>query len=72
MTEETTEQVVEDVVVEPGQETDPVATLTADLQITESVLNVIAQLHMKAQSEQCLLSFWRFLMMLIAQNNMAS
>jgi len=32
MTEETTEQVVEDVVVEPGQETDPVATLTADLQ----------------------------------------
>jgi len=32
MTEETTEQVVEDVVVEPGQEADPVATLTADLQ----------------------------------------
>ena len=32
MTEETTEQVVEDVVVEPGQETDPVTTLTADLQ----------------------------------------
>ena len=32
MTEEATEQVVEDVVVEPGQETDPVATLTADLQ----------------------------------------
>ena len=32
MTEETTEQVVEDVVVEPGQETDPVATLTSDLQ----------------------------------------
>jgi molecular chaperone GrpE len=32
MTEETTEQVVEDVVVEPGQETDPVAALTADLQ----------------------------------------
>jgi molecular chaperone GrpE len=32
MTEETTEQVVEDVVVEPGQVTDPVATLTADLQ----------------------------------------
>jgi molecular chaperone GrpE len=31
MTEETTEQVVEDV-VEPGQEADPVATLTADLQ----------------------------------------
>jgi molecular chaperone GrpE len=31
MSEETTEQVVE-VVVEPGQETDPVATLTADLQ----------------------------------------
>ena len=32
MTEETTEQVVEDVVVEPGQEADPVATLTSDLQ----------------------------------------
>ena len=32
MTEETTEQVAEDVVVEPGQEADPVATLTADLQ----------------------------------------
>ena len=32
MTENTTEEVVEDVVVEPGQETDPVATLTADLQ----------------------------------------
>jgi molecular chaperone GrpE len=32
MTEEATEQVVEDVVVEPGQEADPVATLTADLQ----------------------------------------
>jgi molecular chaperone GrpE len=31
MSEETTEQVVEGV-VEPGQETDPVATLTADLQ----------------------------------------
>jgi molecular chaperone GrpE len=31
MSEETTEQVVEEV-VEPGQETDPVATLTADLQ----------------------------------------
>ena len=31
MTENTTEEVVEDV-VEPGQETDPVATLTADLQ----------------------------------------
>jgi len=31
MSEETTEQVVEDV-VEPGQEADPVATLTADLQ----------------------------------------
>ena len=31
MSEETTEQVAEDV-VEPGQETDPVATLTADLQ----------------------------------------
>jgi molecular chaperone GrpE len=31
MTEETTEQVVEDV-VEPGQEADPVATLTVDLQ----------------------------------------
>ena len=31
MSEETTEQ-VEDLVVEPGQETDPVATLTADLQ----------------------------------------
>jgi molecular chaperone GrpE len=32
MTENTTEEVVEDVVVEPGQEADPVATLTADLQ----------------------------------------
>jgi molecular chaperone GrpE len=35
MTEHTTEEVVEvveDVVVEPGQEADPVATLTADLQ----------------------------------------
>ena len=34
MTEETTAQVEETVteVVEPGQETDPVATLTADLQ----------------------------------------
>ena len=32
MTENTTEEVVEDVVVEPGQETDPVATLTSDLQ----------------------------------------
>ena len=31
MTENTTEEVVEDV-VEPGQEADPVATLTADLQ----------------------------------------
>ena len=31
MSEETTEQVVEDV-VEPGQEIDPVATLTSDLQ----------------------------------------
>ena len=31
MSEDTTEQVVEDV-VEPGQEADPVATLTADLQ----------------------------------------
>jgi molecular chaperone GrpE len=31
MSEETTEQVVEDV-VEPGQEADPVTTLTADLQ----------------------------------------
>ena len=31
MSEETTEQVVDEV-VEPGQETDPVATLTADLQ----------------------------------------
>ena len=31
MSEETTEQVVEEV-VEPGQETDPVATLTSDLQ----------------------------------------
>ena len=31
MSEETTEQVVEDV-VEPGQEADPVATLTSDLQ----------------------------------------
>ena len=31
MSEETTEQVVEEV-VEPGQEADPVATLTADLQ----------------------------------------
>ena len=31
MSEEATEQVVEEV-VEPGQETDPVATLTADLQ----------------------------------------
>ena len=31
MTENTTEEVVEEV-VEPGQETDPVATLTADLQ----------------------------------------
>jgi molecular chaperone GrpE len=32
MTDNTTEEVVEDVVVEPGQEADPVATLTADLQ----------------------------------------
>lgn len=32
MTENTTEEVVEDVVVEPGQEADPVATLTADIQ----------------------------------------
>ena len=32
MTENTTDEVVEDVVVEPGQEADPVATLTADLQ----------------------------------------
>ena len=32
MTENTTEEVVEDVVDAPGQETDPVATLTADLQ----------------------------------------
>jgi molecular chaperone GrpE len=32
MTENTTEEVVEEVVVEPGQEADPVATLTADLQ----------------------------------------
>ena len=32
MSEHTTEEVVEDVVVEPGQEADPVATLTADLQ----------------------------------------
>jgi molecular chaperone GrpE len=32
MTENTTEEVVEDVAVEPGQEADPVATLTADLQ----------------------------------------
>jgi len=32
VTENTTEEVVEDVVVEPGQETDPVVTLTADLQ----------------------------------------
>jgi molecular chaperone GrpE len=35
MTEHTTEEVVEvveDIVVEPGQKTDPVATLTADLQ----------------------------------------
>ena len=32
MTENTTEEVVEDVVVEPGQEADPVTTLTADLQ----------------------------------------
>ena len=32
MTENTTEEVVDDVVVEPGQEADPVATLTADLQ----------------------------------------
>jgi molecular chaperone GrpE len=32
VTENTTEEVVEDVVVEPGQEADPVATLTADLQ----------------------------------------
>ena len=31
MSEETTEQVVEEV-VEPGREADPVATLTADLQ----------------------------------------
>ena len=31
MSEETTEQVVEEV-VEPGQEADPVATLTSDLQ----------------------------------------
>ena len=32
MSEHTTEEVLEDVVVEPGQEADPVATLTADLQ----------------------------------------
>jgi molecular chaperone GrpE len=32
VTDNTTEEVVEDVVVEPGQEADPVATLTADLQ----------------------------------------
>jgi molecular chaperone GrpE len=32
VTENTTEEVVEDVVIEPGQEADPVATLTADLQ----------------------------------------
>jgi molecular chaperone GrpE len=32
VSEDTTAEVVEDVVVEPGQETDPVATLTADLQ----------------------------------------
>jgi molecular chaperone GrpE len=32
VSEHTTEEVVEDVVVEPGQEADPVATLTADLQ----------------------------------------
>ena len=32
MSENTTEEVVEDVVVEPGQEADPVATLTSDLQ----------------------------------------
>ena len=32
MSEDTTAEVVEDVVVEPGQEADPVATLTADLQ----------------------------------------
>ena len=32
MSEHTTEEVVEDVMVEPGQEADPVATLTADLQ----------------------------------------
>ena len=32
MTENTTEDVVEDAVVEPGQEADPVATLTSDLQ----------------------------------------
>ena len=32
MSENTTEEVVEDLVDAPGQETDPVATLTADLQ----------------------------------------
>ena len=32
MSEHTTEEVVEEVVVEPGQEADPVTTLTADLQ----------------------------------------
>jgi molecular chaperone GrpE len=32
VTENTTDEVVKDVVVEPGQEADPVATLTADLQ----------------------------------------
>jgi molecular chaperone GrpE len=32
VSEHTTEEVVEDVAVEPGQEADPVATLTADLQ----------------------------------------
>jgi molecular chaperone GrpE len=32
VSEDTTAEVVEDVVVEPGQEADPVATLTADLQ----------------------------------------
>jgi len=32
VTENTTDEVVEDVVVEPGQEADTVATLTADLQ----------------------------------------
>ena len=40
MTENTTEEVVEDV-VEPGQETDPVATLTADYSVCRLSMQTI-------------------------------